>query len=623
MTRFPLRYAHQNILVGEGDARAALFRVDTVSYPFLAAADKREWLRRLARFAFAVEADFSLWRVCREYPAERYAEQAMALLDERQQSPAAWRSYLNGHEAHLRELRSFTPEVYLAVSLPGAALGRASIGCAGASRACSASRTRCRSRRRRSTPWSSPRSARSAAPRRRLPVRRATTRELQWLLRRAACRGVAEPALDDHWEPSALIVETADGQPAYEPLGTDLVRHANAPVLEQDRALVVDAEEGRSHQAMLGMGALPEESEFPGGAELLFTPLEALRVPGRRRGARALARQPRGDHARAPADRRRRRRLLRAAELDARAAVLRGRGEPAARARARRLPAVARAAAAAERRDLARRRRTLARRSSSARVEALVHRFGTVALHRPLGLQPALFLDHLPRADGGTVRDYADVLTIEQFGALMPVGTHQAGSERGVYIGRTLAGGARPVRFDVTEASRTGRPPSILLAGHARVGQDDRRRAARLPGRAPRLARRRRRPQARSQPRGPAGARRARARDRALRRRSLPRAARPARRRARGAARGPRQLVPDRAAPAGAARRGRRRSARPSAPRWSRRRRAACACSTCCWPPPTRTRAPPVRRCRCGPTPASPGSGSATASARGSRRSGR
>ena len=63
------------------------------------------------------------------------------------------------------------------------------------------------------------------------------------------------------------------------------------------------------------------------------------------------------------------------------------------------------------------------------------------------------------------MRDYADVLTIEQFGALMPIGTHQAGSERGVYIGRTLAGGARPVRFDVTEASRTGRPPSILLAG--------------------------------------------------------------------------------------------------------------------------------------------------------------
>jgi hypothetical protein len=117
VTRFPLRYAHQNILVGQGDARAALFRVDSVSYPFLAAADKRDWLRRLARFAFAVEADFSLWRVCRAYPAERYAQQAEGLLDPRGQSAAAWRSYLRGHEAHLRELRAFVPEVYLAVSL--------------------------------------------------------------------------------------------------------------------------------------------------------------------------------------------------------------------------------------------------------------------------------------------------------------------------------------------------------------------------------------------------------------------------------------------------------------------------------------------------------------------------
>jgi hypothetical protein len=82
--------------------------------------------------------------------------------------------------------------------------------------------------------------------------------------------------LDDDWEPSALIVETANG---YEPLGIDLVRHANAPVLEQDRSLIVDAEEGRSHQAMLGLGALPEESEFPGGAELLFSPLEVLAFP--------------------------------------------------------------------------------------------------------------------------------------------------------------------------------------------------------------------------------------------------------------------------------------------------------------------------------------------------------
>ena len=516
MTRFPLRYAHQNILVGDGDARAALYRVDTVSYPFLAAADKREWLRRLTHFAFAADADFSLYRVCRAYPAEGYAAQAMTLLDERRQSAAAYRSYLNGHEHHLRELRSFTPEVYVAVSLPSersSSLDRARRrieGLLGVAHAVPI----------RAAEIDALVAAEERAFRRAescLPVRRATTRELQWLLRRAACRGVAEPAIDEHWEPAALIVETADGRPAYEPLGTDLVRHANAPVLEHDRALVVDSENGRSHQAMLGLGALPEESAFPGGAELLFSPLEALPFPvdvvvharwlGNREAVTrvrrrivdadvAFSEQLNSTHGPLSFTAEENRQLAR--ELDA---YLQSHERPPLLNCAISLAVGAPSAAELE-----------------ARVEALVHRFGTVALHRPLGLQPALFFDHLPRADGGTVRDYADVLTIEQFGALMPIGTHQAGSERGVYIGRTLAGGARPVRFDVTEASRTGRPPSILLAGTLGSGQDDRRRAAGLPGRAARLAGGRRRSQARSQLRGPAGARRARARDRALRR---------------------------------------------------------------------------------------------------------
>jgi hypothetical protein len=295
-------------------------------------------------------------------------------------------------------------------------------------------------------------------------VRRATTREVQWLLRRAACRGVAEPVLDDHWKPSALVVETADGATAYEPLGTDLVRHANAPILEQDRSLVIASEQGRCVQALLGLGALPEESEFPGGAELLFSPLEAVGFPvdavlharwlGNREAVSRVRRrivdadvayseQLTSAHGPLSYTVEENRQLAR--ELDA---YLQSHERP---------PllnvAISLAVGAESGEELER------------RVEALRHRYGTVALHRPLGLQPALFFDHLPRPDGGLVRDYADVLTIEQFGALMPIGTHRTGSERGVYIGRTLSGGARPVRFDITEASRTGRPPSILLAG--------------------------------------------------------------------------------------------------------------------------------------------------------------
>lgn len=297
-----------------------------------------------------------------------------------------------------------------------------------------------------------------------LPIRRATTQELQWLLRRAACRGLDEPELDRHWQPNALLVETADGRLAYEPLECDIVRHANAPVLEEDRWLVVDAPEGRSHQAMLALGALPEEAEFPGSAELLFTPLEAVEFPvdcvvhARWLGNRdaiarvrrrivdadvAYAEQVTSAHGPLSYTVEENRQLAR--ELDA---YLQAQERPPLLN-----ASISLALGAPSREELER------------RVELLSQQYGTVTLHRPLGLQPALFLDHLPRPDGGTVRDYGDVLTIEQLGALMPIGTHRAGSANGPYIGRTVSGGLRPVKFDITEASRAGRPPSILLAG--------------------------------------------------------------------------------------------------------------------------------------------------------------
>src|SRR4051812_31733678 len=132
MSAFPLRYLHQNVLVGVGAERAALYRLDTVSYPFMSVAQQREWLGRLARMAFVVEADFSLWRVSRAYPAERYVEDAQALLDARGQSPEAWRAYLEGHASHLRGLQAFVPEVYLAVRLPDERPERLGAGVVGA-----------------------------------------------------------------------------------------------------------------------------------------------------------------------------------------------------------------------------------------------------------------------------------------------------------------------------------------------------------------------------------------------------------------------------------------------------------------------------------------------------------
>ena len=94
---FPLRYARGNLLFGRGDERVALYRLPMSSYPFKAIADKWVEMRRLERLAITIGADFSLWRVQRAYPADRYIAQVDELLDDRHQDPADWRAYLSGH----------------------------------------------------------------------------------------------------------------------------------------------------------------------------------------------------------------------------------------------------------------------------------------------------------------------------------------------------------------------------------------------------------------------------------------------------------------------------------------------------------------------------------------------
>jgi hypothetical protein len=61
--------------------------------------------------------------------------------------------------------------------------------------------------------------------------------------------------------------------------------------------------------------------------------------------------------------------------------------------------------------------------------------------------------------------DYDDYLTVEQFGAMVPIATHAVGADTGPCIGYTLTGSRQPVLFDVTEASRTSRSPATLLSG--------------------------------------------------------------------------------------------------------------------------------------------------------------
>jgi hypothetical protein len=470
VSAWPLRYARRNILIGPGGEAAALYRADAVTYPFLTAEQKWALLHRLERFAHLAGADFALWRVQRAYPAERYPLEAADLFDSDHGDPERWRRYLAEHMARLGQLQTFTPEVYLAVSLADDGAGPGVIRSFG----------RARRRLEELAGVSGPRpipgaelEALAAAEQRvfdrlsgALALQRASTPELQWLLRRAACRGVAEPELDGNWQPDALVLLAPDGSAAYEPLGHDLWRCANAPASEDPASppsLLVEAEEGTSYQAFLCAGSLAEEAEFPGAAELLFGPAESAgfavdavlyaewignrealgqvrkRILDAEHSYREQLQATSGPGVMAEEDRE----LAREYE-----AILQSSSHPPM-LRA----SLSVAVGAGDREELER------------RVATLRERFGEVALHRPRGLQHALFADHLPQPGGGQVSDYRQQMTVEQFGAMVATASTEVGSPRGLYIGHSPSGAGRPVRFDPTEAPKTARPSGVLLAG--------------------------------------------------------------------------------------------------------------------------------------------------------------
>ena len=467
MRGFSLRYARRNLLIGRGGEAAALYRARTVSYPFLPVAEKWSQLGRLELFATLVGADFSLWRVQRSYPAERYAAELAASADPAHADPEGWRRFLAQQEDRLRDLDSHLPEVYLAVSL-----GEPSRGALG-----SLDRARRRLEELAGVGAASPLSgsaleALAVAEERvysrlagTLGLRRARTDELQWLLRRGATRGVAEPELEGAWEPDALILGQGDGL-SYEPLESDLWRLAAEPMVEdagEPPSLEVGAEAAPTFQAMLCAGTLAEEAEFPGAAELLFDPAEGAGFPvdavlhARWIGNRDALAQIR-------------KRILDVEHAYREAS--RGHGGPGwqseeDRELAREYEAILQSSAHPPmlRASLGLALGAPTREELERRVGLIRERFGDVALHRPRGLQHRLFFDHLPRTDGGAVADYRQQMTIEQFGAMVPTATSGVGSAAGSYVGYTPSGTRRPVRFDPAEASRTARPTGVLLAG--------------------------------------------------------------------------------------------------------------------------------------------------------------
>jgi hypothetical protein len=468
----PINAVNRNLIFAR-DQAAGVYRAASVNYGMLSAAEKQRLHGKLFWWMVEVEANFSIYRVCREYPADDYVRETVSMIDERYADRRDWEQMLERQAAHMRKMRSFAPEIYPVVSL--------------------ASPMR--------IPWTRSRRDASAAHDAssealgrlvgHVSARNASTREIQWLLRRAAVRGVREPDVDPHWVPPAL---TLDGG-VWDPGRADVQRFMPI-VTRHGRSVLVEGEDGESLQTFLVLGRPPKTAGFPGKAELLFAPLESLDFPVDAVAHTRLLTNKKmlslcddaikdaddelKDALNRFVDRKTSRRAKEVIDVQDYFA-----SEPYPPG----LDTIVCFAVGAPRDqpDLL-----------EQRVKRLEKAYGSVRLYRPRGLQRELFEAHMLRPDGaGTTdywRDYRRLLIAEQYAAMMPIGTNQGGSRTGIYFGHTAPGAKRPVKHDMLEASATNRAGAMALNGTLGGGKTITGELLVFPGHPPRQHRRRRRP---------------------------------------------------------------------------------------------------------------------------------
>ncbi len=473
----PITFVYGNCVFARGlDDAWAAFAVPASSYAWLSEEGKRARFLALIAALEAVEADVQILRVCRRWELDRYA-QALREESESWSSSAAAHAparerYIEEHVRRLDDVGMAQPAVFILVSLRDPERDVASY----VSRAAAQHpqewwqglRRALALRDRRVLSVAELERARTRADQAHarladfLPVRQARGVELQWLVRRAFCRGLGEPLLDGLHEPRALVFER-NGEAVLAPLEGDVLRWADGYVENRGRSLKIESELGTSWQAQLVLGALPELMQFPGArAELMFAPAEslpfgidlslnarflpnelAMRIARRRiQDADQIVRAESGgeqgvsdlgyERTQEARD------LLAYLQASSKPPLLRA--------------TLAVAVAAADEEEL------------EERVEMCRRAYGEIRLHRPLGDQLQLFFQHLP-GQRTRLAGYDDTLTPEQAAAMMPTATHEAGSRRGFYLGHTLSGSRQPVIFNLREGSDTNRNATILSVG--------------------------------------------------------------------------------------------------------------------------------------------------------------
>ena len=235
----PIAFVYGNCVFAEGlDDAWAAFAVQVSSYAWLSEEGKRARFLALLGALEAIEADVQILRVCRRWGLERYAGALREQFDAAGASGADGHAdsrerYIAEHVSRLGEVGAAQPALFLFVSLRDPERDIASY----VSRAAGQHPTEWwRGLRRALAPRDGRVLSANELERVRvradhvharledfLPVRAARGIELQWLVRRAYCRGLGEPVVDGLHEPRALVFER-NGEALLAPLEGDVMR---------------------------------------------------------------------------------------------------------------------------------------------------------------------------------------------------------------------------------------------------------------------------------------------------------------------------------------------------------------------------------------------------------------
>ena len=369
---------------------------------------------------------------------------------------------------HCSDRHVSRPEVYVAIRLGRAATRSRPTGRAAARDLARAARRARRSRSAGSTRCSRPRSDSWRGILDFLDAERATTAELQWLVRRCFAAALGEPGSTSSGDRRRSCSTRRRGRrPPLRPArGRRPAAVRRADHAAPAASLRIETETGDSHQAFLvarraARGRRRSPAARPSCCSRRSRPCRSRSTPCF--SARWIAERPRA-RAGPPQARRRRPRLHRGAPRRPRPDDA-GAERPARGARARGVPHRGRAPAAAARADRALRggaRPGGARAPRRARCAASTRRSGCTARSARSSISSS---SHLPAQRQRRAR-YDDVLLLRAVRRRWsrPRRTRSARRPAPTSATRCRAR-AQPVLFDVTEGSRTSRPPAVLCAG--------------------------------------------------------------------------------------------------------------------------------------------------------------